>query len=178
MSSTVHRLFLALPLTPSAAAQLLQMATSKIPGLDRLTYDPADLHLTVKFIGEVESIKVDEVIAAVAPIISTLAPFKVELKKIQHFPKATSPLIVALAQLSLPLAAIYRDLNILLAQYGVGAESRAFRPHITLSNQAKNIKPIEALFYFTFEASEIALYESNRDKNGIKYQVLHRFSFQ
>ncbi len=178
MSTTVRRLFLALPLAPSVAAQLLHMVTSKIPGLDRLTYDPADLHLTVKFIGEVESIKADAVIAAVSPIVSTLASFQVELKKIQHFPKATSPLMVALAQLSLPLATLYRDINRSLVNCDVVAEVRAFRPHITLTAHADKIKLTETIFDFSFVASEIALYESNRDKNGLKYQVLHRFSFQ
>ncbi|HLF59056.1 MAG TPA: RNA 2',3'-cyclic phosphodiesterase [Alphaproteobacteria bacterium] len=123
------RLFVAIELPESVRVRLAMLAGG-IPGA---RWVPAEnMHLTVRFIGEVDEASVHDVDAALQ---SVEAPaFELTLEGIGHFgpPRAARSLYVGVARN--PALAHLRDkIESALVRAGFEPEGRKFSPHITLA---------------------------------------------
>ena len=101
----------------------------------KVTWIPADrLHLTVRFIGEVDDVRVAAIREALeAPL--DIAPFSLTLAGAGAFPTGGAPRVlwagVATGRDELLLAE--REMTLRLASIGVPADQRAYSPHLTLA---------------------------------------------
>ncbi len=99
---------------------------------------PENLHLTLCFLGDVESARIEELAEKVRQRVASLAPFTCELEDLMLFPSPRRPRVIAvglgaeheLAQLADAVAQGVRDT-------GFATEERSFRPHITLARLAR-----------------------------------------
>src|SRR5688572_9939047 len=95
---------------------------------------PAALHVTIRFIGEVEAPDVERLCELLAPPIP-IAPFELVWRGIGTFPSAKNPRALWLGVIhgAGPLAAVEAEVSRRLAgDKAVELEDRAFLPHLTL----------------------------------------------
>lgn len=123
------RLFVALDLPDTAREKLAAMSYG-LPGAAWVA--PEKMHLTVRFIGEVDAHLFDTIREALAGIRSP--SFYLTFRGVGHFPKRGDPesLWAGVAQ-SEDLVRLRNRIDSLLVRRGVDPETRKFHPHVTLA---------------------------------------------
>jgi 2'-5' RNA ligase len=123
------RLFVALELPEPVRAQLGMLAGG-IPGARWVA--PENMHLTLRFIGEVDEGTVADIDLALADID---APgFEMSLEGVGHFGSARQAraIYVGVAR-NAALAHLYAKIESALVRCGLEPEGRKFSPHVTLA---------------------------------------------
>jgi 2'-5' RNA ligase len=93
----------------------------------------ANLHVTLKFIGEVDEARVPELVEAIRGAASHAAPFDVGVRRLGGFPNAGRPRVIwAGLDGAGALAALAAQVDGALAALGIPRESRPFDAHVTL----------------------------------------------
>lgn len=92
------------------------------------------LHLTVKFLGDVEVLKLPALIADIRSVAASMAPFSWHPDRLLFFPREDNPRVIAAGLKTLPkgLAELVQRCEEMAIKHGIPAETKAFRPHITL----------------------------------------------
>ncbi|MCB9944855.1 MAG: RNA 2',3'-cyclic phosphodiesterase [Geminicoccaceae bacterium] len=123
------RLFVALDLPPDTREEIARICR----GLPDVHWtDSDDLHLTLRFIGEVDTATFVEIGEALASI--TAPPFDISLKGIGCFPKS-GPLrhLWTGVEGGEELARLKRRVDRAINDVGVEPEARRFTPHVTIA---------------------------------------------
>jgi 2'-5' RNA ligase len=94
-----------------------------------------NIHLTLKFLGDVPQSKIAGVIAAARHAIGSCSPFQVTVGGAGCFPSPRNPAVlwIGLAKLPETLAKLHRALEDELAKEGVAHETKSFKPHLTIA---------------------------------------------
>ena len=146
-----------------------------------------NIHLTLKFLGEIENKKIDEIIKAIDSLSNSISAFQLEISSIGAFPKKEAPRViwVGLSQGDSETKQIAKELENAISKLGIPGESRPFSSHITLGRvrSALNRKQlIEQLNYLegnfpkerpTCKIDKITLFKSTLTPLGPIYEVLH-----
>ncbi|MFZ5585625.1 MAG: RNA 2',3'-cyclic phosphodiesterase [Thermodesulfobacteriota bacterium] len=130
------RLFVALELPePAKAAAAGVMAELKRAGADLKWVDPANLHLTLKFLGETPPERLDEITVALQRALTGAPPLELGLAGAGAFPGLGRPQVVWLGVNGQAdrLAALAAAIQTALAGLGFPPEGRAFQAHLTLA---------------------------------------------
>lgn len=123
------RLFTAISL-PDSIKQELQLISCGVPGARWMEED--QMHLTLRFIGEVESPLASEIQASLAEI--SFADFSIQLKGVGHFPPRGHPKILwAGVDPNQALRELKNRIDSALRRLGVESDPRKYHPHITLA---------------------------------------------
>lgn len=96
---------------------------------------PDSIHLTLKFLGDIEEDLVERIRAALAPAVSGVSPFSVGVERVGVFPDLRNPRVLWLG-LSGPVETLVRlaaDTDAALHSLGFPREERPFSPHLTLA---------------------------------------------
>lgn len=95
---------------------------------------PANIHLTIMFMGNVAEARITPICRAVDPICRGYAPFRVGVKGIGLFGGRRHPRVlwIGLAGDVDRMASLRDDLQQGLLPFGIKGEERPFRPHLTL----------------------------------------------
>ncbi len=175
-----HRLFVALR-PPEAIRQALALSQSGIPGA-RWQVD-AQLHITLRFIGDVDSRQAEDVVTALSAIHAPKLALR--LSGVGHFGKGER--INALWAGVEPqdgIAALHRKLDRALVAVGIAPDPRAYLPHLTLARFAASTRASVATGWLAdhaglgsplFELSEFILYESRMGRHGSDYHAVERW---
>jgi RNA 2',3'-cyclic 3'-phosphodiesterase len=168
----VIRLFVALPL-PEAVAESLLALQSGVPGARWSTRE--QLHLTLRFIGEVDgrdANAIDEALAAIS------APgFTLELKGVGAFGGKNPRALWAGVAPNQALIHLQRKIESAVQRLGFPAEMRKYTPHVTLA-RLRATRAGRVMDYISdhalyasgeFEATEFALFSSRLTANGSIY---------
>ena len=103
--------------------------------------DTDQLHMTLKFLGEVRPERAGDVKAAVARVAEKTEPFTMVVQGGGAFPTMRRPKVIWLgADASPELRCLKHDLEWELAPQGFEREVRAFHPHITLGRATKDAR--------------------------------------
>ena len=147
---------------------------------------PKNLHVTLKFIGEVLPAKLDGIRGALSTIRSG-APIDLQVRGLGFFPNETHPRVLwAGLQASPNLAQIAGEVDLALETQGVEREKRAFAPHLTLARfeppglhekLRAAIQKSASLEFGSFQAREFHLIESKLKPSGAEYRALASFRF-
>jgi 2'-5' RNA ligase len=179
------RLFLALEL-PSAAAAEIYASTDPLrarePGLAWVR--ASKLHLTLKFLGEADELRVADLIAAIDRVASSHRPFEMELAGVGAFPNFRRPRVVWLGVAGEPrLELLHHDVELAAAEVGYEVEGRPFRPHVTLARvrtplPADHARPLarvaRAISYSgTVFVDRVTLFDSAAAGAAAHYRRLH-----
>lgn len=123
------RLFVAVEL-PDAVREGLSRLCADVPGARWV--EPEQMHLTLRFIGEVDGLVEREVVDALARVRAE--PFSVSLSGVGHFPPRGLPRVLwAGVERSEALAALHDRVERALQRAGLEPERRRFFPHVTLA---------------------------------------------
>jgi 2'-5' RNA ligase len=132
------RLFVAVELDDAvrraadAAADALRRAIGS--SLQARWVTPANMHLTVRFIGQVDEARGPAILEALSPPLATAA-FDVELGACGAFPSSGAPRVIWIGLAAgLPaLAELHAEFDRRLAPFGFAPETRPFTAHLTLA---------------------------------------------
>ena len=127
------RLFVAIDLPTIIKDELERISC----GLPRARWVPAEQrHLTLTFIGEIERLDLDRIIAALGTIRSKV--FLLRLKGTGCFPPRRDPRVLwAGVEKSDDLTRLKKKIDRALTGIGIVPDSRRFFPHVTLARVAK-----------------------------------------
>ena len=93
---------------------------------------PAELHLTLRFIGEVDHERLSAIRSALSGI--SFAAFSLALRGVGHFPPGRRPRVLWVGMdPSQSLMLLQQELELALIEAGVTPDERRFSPHITLA---------------------------------------------
>ncbi|MDH5750178.1 MAG: RNA 2',3'-cyclic phosphodiesterase [Rhodospirillales bacterium] len=123
------RLFIGLSL-PGPVRERLQSLQSGLPGARWVK--PENLHMTLRFIGEVADDAADDLDAALAGV--TAPAFEFRLKGLDTFGSARKLRSLWLgAEPPEPLVHLHAKIETVTQRTGFAAEGRKFKPHVTLA---------------------------------------------
>jgi len=125
----VYRLFVCVEI-PEPQKQALARLSGDVPGARWL--EPDEMHLTVRFIGEVDGVVFRDVMDALGEV--RLAPFELTLRGVGHFPPRGEPRVLwAGLERSPELKALHDKVESALVRVGLEPERRKFSPHVTIA---------------------------------------------
>ncbi|MEN6479208.1 MAG: RNA 2',3'-cyclic phosphodiesterase [Anaerolineales bacterium] len=132
------RTFIAIHLTPEILAELRrtqEALRATTGGPAGRWVSPANLHLTVKFLGDVDGARLPEIYATVDTVADNYGPLTLTLSELGCFPHERQPRIVwaGITEPSGQLQRLAEQLDLALSSLGYARESRPFRPHLTLA---------------------------------------------
>ena len=96
---------------------------------------PANIHLTIKFLGDVMASRIDGVRHAVERACESVPAFEITVAGTGCFPSAKSPRVlwVGLAPLPDELRRLHANVEAELEREGFAREGRRFAPHLTIA---------------------------------------------
>jgi 2'-5' RNA ligase len=178
------RAFLAVDLPASLRAVLSRAQESlKKSGADVKWVPVGNIHITLKFFGNITDVQVADISEAVAAVARGQRPFSLMVTDAGAFPSPKSPRVVWLGvggDLEI-MRDFHRRLEAALAALGFPPEDRPFSPHLTLgrvkspagrtalSRSLVNLPPPGAP---PFQVQEIILFRSNLTPQGATYLPL------
>lgn len=175
----MHRLFVAIRPPPPIRLWLLGL----MGGVAGARWQDEDrLHLTLRFIGEVDRHLAADVHAALGSVHHPA--FEMAMEGLGAFErKGAATVIWAGAAPGEPLRALHRKIDQALVRVGVEPDRRAFHPHVTLARLPRGAGPIGPLMGGAggaasplFRVSEFRLYESRLTPDGPDYTPLELYS--
>ncbi len=142
--------------------------------------DDEQLHLTLRYIGEVERPLAEDVAAALATLRAP-AP-TVALAGVGWFDQGARGALFARVAPRGPLTALHRKIDRLLVALGLAPERRAFLPHITLARRRRGaedpaywLERRAALTSAPATIDHVTLYESALGRDGPDYTAITRY---
>jgi 2'-5' RNA ligase len=144
----VTRIFVALMIPPDwtdALGAASRELASKMRGLSWVR--PENLHITLRFLGDLGDAGVQQVCDLVARVVPEEAAPRSRLGSIGAFPNLTRPRVVwvGLAEGAEAVSALALSVNDALQRGGFGAPDKPFRPHLTLARVREGARFLEAL---------------------------------
>ena len=169
----MHRLFVAFR-PPETIRDLLIDAMDDSP--EFRWQDDEQLHLTLRFIGEVDRPVADDLAGALGRVRADR--FDLRVNGVGRFEQRNSGALWAGVEPREPIAALSAKVERVCQQAGLEPEHRAFHPHITLARWkgrrsrevADFLERHRALKSQPFKVTEFALFERRLSRHGAHYE--------
>jgi 2'-5' RNA ligase len=171
---TMPRLFTGLEI-PDHIGQTLSGLRGGLPGARWI--DPADYHVTLRFIGDIDGLVANEIASTLFRI--RRQPFDLSLQGLSSFGGKKPRAIVASVVPSRPLMELQSELERLMQRFGLDPEGRKFTPHVTLA-RLRDSSPRDVAEYLSirgyfptqvFRVSFFSLFSSRASVGGGPYIV-------
>jgi 2'-5' RNA ligase len=176
----MHRLFVALHPPPPVMQACLEAMEDGPPGW--AWQDEEQLHLTLRYIGEVERPLAEDIAAVLQTVRSR--PVELGLSGVGFFDQGPRGALFARAAPREPLEALHKKIDRALVALGLKPEGRAYLPHITLARRRRSavdpaiwLRRHAALSSPVVECPAFALYESHLGRDGSIYDEVSRIPF-
>jgi 2'-5' RNA ligase len=174
----MHRLFVAIRPPLPIRTQLLDL----MGGVAGARWqDDEQLHITLRFIGEVDGRVAEDVDTALQSVRHP--PFEVALSGVGAFERRGTPTALwAGVSPHEPLKALHKKIDHALARAGLAPEGRAYLPHITLARFGRGGAALQpfletsgALASLPFAVGDFRLFESQLTPDGAVYTPISRY---
>jgi 2'-5' RNA ligase len=175
------RLFIAIEL-PEDSKKLITKVQSilKDRGLDAGWTKPEGIHLTLKFLGEVEETKVNGINTALSDACKGIQRLQLEIAEAGAFPNTRNPRVIWLGVSgdTEQLASLQRAIEAAMTKIGFEKEERKFSPHLTLArikaprprdNWPQALESIKDVKFPAFSAASVSLMKSELKPSGAVY---------
>jgi RNA 2',3'-cyclic 3'-phosphodiesterase len=182
------RMFLAIELPDSARAHLVDVQRRLGAEIAKASWTkPENLHLTLKFLGEVDAKRSDALVESLSRI-GVDGAIELRAEHVVCFPPRGPVRIIAaaLGGTVAPLQALHQAIEQRCAFLGFEREGRAYTPHVTLGRARPTLPPAtrERAAAVTegmwpgprFAVGEFVLMESRLKPTGAEYHVAARFA--
>ena len=177
------RTFVAIPL-PDECLAILQQLQEKLRSFhaDVRWVALPSLHLTLKFLGEVDPSIITELEESLNRASRSISPFSLKLQGIGCFPNLKNPRVIwcGVGGDVDKLSSLQQAVETACTALGFEREERAFQPHLTLGrvNGKRNLQPLLDYIKIGFEAQTCFtahyyhVYKSTLKPQGAEYTVL------
>ena len=170
------RLFVALEIPGEIRSRIAALIGRLAPSTGEMKWvNPANLHLTLKFIGEQPEARLESITSALAGVPFP-RPMEIRFSGLGSFPRV----FWIGVQAPEALGELARKIEESLVPLGVAPESRPYSPHLTLARLKKS-RPIVELAedrnqdFGSFQAEVFFLYQSQLSSKGPQHTKLGRF---
>ncbi len=183
------RSFIAIELPDPIQSQLrLVIAAMKAAGRLPVRWLPVEnIHLTLKFMGDVEAGKLKRLAEDMNRLSGLQAPFSLTVGGLGAFPSARRPRVVWVGIQAPPgLAELAQQMERMAAKFGIPPEDRPFSPHLTIGRvqQHAAVEDLQVLTEQLFKVKvgeigivsveSVCLFRSDLRSSGAIYTVLSR----
>jgi 2'-5' RNA ligase len=180
------RSFIAIPLSTEIRRNATRLLAKLSQPDDGIKWVPTDtIHLTLKFLGEVDNTEISHVCNAVGDVCGGYEPFELSFSGTGGFPDIDRPKVL-FAGVDDPTGSLCRlvdQLETKLADLRFKREPRDYRPHLTLGRTrsgsrracdevVQRLKQQAAVQLGTMRVDQIQIFASFLDKEGPTYQVM------
>jgi len=178
------RAFIAIPLPREVIDRARELQEQlRAAGLRLRWVRPRAIHLTLKFLGDIERARIADIETALTATAGSARPLRLAAQGLGVFPgvKKARVLWMGIAGETPALLKIQRHLEAGLVPLGFKAEKRRFSAHLTLARAKGRLDPhrlVECLETgggfeaVPFEAREIVLFQSELKPDGAVYTRL------
>ena len=174
----MHRLFVAIRPPQDVRDTLIDL----MDGLrDARWVDEEQLHLTIRFIGEVDRHQAEDLAAALGWVRHQR--FEIGLSGVGSFVRRGKGTIWAGVAPQSELKALHKKVDQACLRAGVEPDTRAYHPHITLARVSAGSGPLDAFLEQAaglssppFPVDSIHLYESRLGSAGASYTIVERYA--
>lgn len=172
----MHRIFIGLEIKKLLAKKLQNLC----PQGKQIVSQP-DLHLTLHFVGEVNTVKLQDLKKILMKIHFT--PFNLTLNKVDSFDKGRTPhFLIINAEKSQELNSLRQKIGECLLSLDFKLEDKSFVPHVTISklnekseDLVNKFKETNSLFLASSVISEFSLYEVDNSNKNPRYKILQSY---
>jgi len=148
--------------------------------------DPYNIHLTLKFLGNVNIDMTTQITGAIGEAARGVSPFHLEIKGLGVFPnpRRVQVIWVGMSGEVDKLLQLQKGIESALARLGFAPEARAFTPHLTLARVRERASPDERQKLgeliastkfeteYTFPVEAISLMRSQLTREGAIYSQI------
>ena len=179
------RTFIAIELTPEVrvgVAQHISFLRRELPDV-RASFSREDnLHLTLKFLGNVPVADIPKVSDAVERATKSVSPFEIEFSGCGSFPTHGRPSVLWIGAQASSLQILHAAIENELAEVGFARESRPFHPHLTVARlrhpqgarQLGELHKSQGFETIAFAVAEVVVFRSELLKQGSKHTAISR----
>jgi len=144
---SVLRVFIAIELSSEISQRLDQVSAElkKRMPVNAVRWVPArNIHLTLKFLGDVSSTHLDSLQKMIQAACGNYAPFDISVGNLGAFPSMHRPRVIWVG-ITAPetLPAVQQSIELGASHLDYPAEDRPFSPHLTLGRLSRNAAPAE-----------------------------------
>jgi 2'-5' RNA ligase len=185
MSMGTIRSFIAVPI-PDAVTAWLQQIQAKLrsPGRNIRWVAARNIHLTLKFLGDIDPTRIPEIAARMDAAATPVGTFRLQAKGVGAFPNLRKARVfwAGLAGDLDPLRTLQVNLETGLEAIGFAREGREFQAHLTLGRArryldarslADSLEALKEAASEAFQVDRLALYQSTLKPTGAQYIRLH-----
>ncbi|HEX6189591.1 MAG TPA: RNA 2',3'-cyclic phosphodiesterase [Pyrinomonadaceae bacterium] len=141
-----------------------------------------NLHLTLKFLGNVPVAAIPKVSDAVASATKSVSSFALTFSDCGSFPPRGRPSVLWLGTQASGLQILHPAIENELAEAGFPRESRPFHPHLTIARlrqpqgarQLAELHKSRGFAPIGFDVSEVVVFRSELLKDGSKHTAISR----
>ena len=136
-------------------------------------------HITVYFVGEMEPEQITQMIEELSNINLTNFSRSIDLTEVSFFPNENSQVLAALVRPNSHLKTLYKKVETVVVNIGLGSDFKAYRPHITLGRFKEKDRP-----QYEFEIFEdnlkgkiyqLSVFETEFNDGKTEYNLLKSF---
>ena len=177
------RVFIAVDLPTELRQQLAELQRALQPLTDTARWvAPESIHITLKFIGEVQEKRLEDIDSAFTGL--TWKPFTVTVRSVGFFPGNRSPRVFWAGMEAPTMSGLAIELDARMERLGFEKERREFRPHITLARARDNrmdssLVKAAAKYaehpFGSFKVDRVSLFQSTLKPPGPVYNKLKEY---
>jgi len=181
------RVFCAIELPDQGRARLqehIQQLRKDVPEVAASWSRVENIHLTLKFFGNVELDKIHAISTAASRMVKEFSPFEITIGNTGVFPRPSRAQVlwIGVSDPSGKLLGLQKRLEDECAAAGFAKEGRAFRPHLTIARIRKpdGARPLaDAHLSMHFESmpvtlTEVIVFRSELSSKGSRYTTISR----
>ncbi len=185
------RLFVGCELEEALRARLAEVGQrAGVAGADGLKWVAQEaIHITLKFLGEVEDELVGEVTSALAGPLGEVPAFAVSFQGLGSFPPRGAPRVLwaGISQGGAELISLSRIVESAMEPVGFDREKRSFSPHVTLARVKRGARPRgigelmregKAATFGGQEVRHVSLIRSTLRPDGAVYTPIHKWGLK
>ena len=174
----MHRLFVAIRLP----APVVDLLIDTMEGIAALRWQDAEqLHLTLRFVGEVERPVAEDLAHALGAV--RFAPFRLAIAGVGRFDHHRRGSLWAGVEPRAPVAALAARIDRACVEVGLPPERRAFHPHVTLARwKGRRTREVRSFLEHKrglasdpFEVDRFILFESRLSRHGAHYEEVAEY---
>jgi RNA 2',3'-cyclic 3'-phosphodiesterase len=178
LAARTRRLFVGIELDDQARLRCSAVSEElRKTGLPAKFEAPEKLHVTLAFLGNVDSPRAAEIVSALSATIAGLAPFPVTLDKVGAFPHERKPRVVYVGarEQGAPFRALAERVRSAYAALGFPFEKDAVA-HVTIARIGDPRRPLPLVEFapIPLTIARVTLFESLFDKrqNTSRYEII------
>lgn len=183
------RAFIGIALPPEIRAGIADLVSPMRARRDPVSWVPErNLHLTLKFLGEIPPARAGEMAGLVADASRNIPPFPLQIGDAGGFPTLRAPRVLWIGFRE-PLELVrklHQNMENALSGAGFPRDERPFHPHVTVGRVRGRVAPgwgeafaavVSGVAFDTVSVASYRVYESRLSPSGAQYSVLREVPF-